>query len=280
MATPRKAAPGGIGETVRTIIYAIVIALVVRTFAFEPFNIPSSSMVPTLLVGDYLFVSKYSYGYSTYSLPFGFDLFDGRVFGQTPKRGDVVVFKMPNRSSTDYGENFIKRTIGLPGDRIRVTNGLLYINDEPVKIEPALLKYAGDVYTQHLIETLPNGVRHNIDKTSDHGFYNDWPTRDVEQWALNPASAQAFEQDFKATLVTARDDPSKLDVKVPDGEFLMMGDNRDNSSDSRFWGYVPAKNLVGHAEILFFSTNGTAALWEVWKWPWAIRWSRLLNGVH
>ena len=113
-------------ETVRTVLYAVLIAVVVRTFAYEPFNIPSGSMYPTLMVGDYLFVSKFSYGYSKYSLPYGLDLFSGRVFSDSPERGDVAVFKLPRDNSTDY----IKRIVGLPRDRIQVKDGVLYINGE------------------------------------------------------------------------------------------------------------------------------------------------------
>src|SRR6059058_5626592 len=123
----KKKASGGALETVKTIVYAVLIALVVRTVAYEPFNIPSGSMVPTLLVGDYLFVSKFSYGYSRYSLPLGLPLFSGRIFFHSPERGDVVVFKLPTDNSTDY----IKRVIGLPGDHIQMKNGILYINDQP-----------------------------------------------------------------------------------------------------------------------------------------------------
>src|SRR5499433_2906426 len=128
----RQEKAGGWGETIRTVVYAVLIALVIRTFAFEPFNIPSGSMIPTLLVGDYLFVSKYSYGYSKHSFPFSLGFFSGRIFGHSPERGDVAVFKYPGdqgqgANRTDY----IKRIVGLPGDRIRVTNGILQINGKP-----------------------------------------------------------------------------------------------------------------------------------------------------
>ena len=123
----------GIVETLRTLIYAVLIALVIRTVGFEPFNIPSGSMIPTLLVGDYLFVAKYSYGYSKYSIPMGPPIFKGRIFGALPDRGDVAVFKLPSDNSTD----FIKRVIGLPGDRIQVINGILHINEQPVLKQPS-----------------------------------------------------------------------------------------------------------------------------------------------
>src|SRR6201984_1637768 len=121
----------GVGETIRVVIHALLIALVIRTFLFQPFNIPSGSMKATLLVGDYLFVSKYSYGYSHYSLPLSPPLFSGRIFGAEPQRGDVVVFRLPKDGTTDY----IKRVIGLPGDRIQMIDGLLHINGVPVKRE-------------------------------------------------------------------------------------------------------------------------------------------------
>jgi signal peptidase I len=232
---------GGIAETVRTIAYAALIALVVRTFLFEPFNIPSGSMLPTLLIGDYLFVSKYSYGYSKHSFPFSPDLFSGRALGGQPERGDVAVFKLPSDNSTDY----IKRVIGLPGDRILVRDGILHINGVAVtrqKIEGEDPNApGGTIY----LETLPNGITHRIREVGDNEFGDH--TREYV---------------------------------VPPGHFFVMGDNRDNSQDSRFIGPIPAENLVGRAEILFFSVDGSAALWEVWRWPMAIRWSRLLNMVE
>ena len=241
---------GGIGETVKTIVYAVLIALVVRTVAFEPFNIPSKSMVPTLLVGDYLFVSKYSYGYSRHSLPLSPHLFDGRVMEKTPKRDDVAVFKLPTDNRTDY----IKRIIGLPGDHIQVVHRVLYINGRPVE-RKQIADYTdrdprGDsqIYNQ-FVETLPNSRTHLIlEHPGSEGQADNTP-----------------------------------EYVVPAHHYFMMGDNRDNSQDSRYLnavGYVPAENLVGRAEIIFFSTDGTAALWELWKWPWAIRWDRFFTLIH
>ena len=253
MASSRRKS-GSIRETFWTVVYAIAIAIVVRTFAFEPFNIPSGSMIPTLLVGDYLFVSKYSYGYSRHSLPFGLPLFEGRIFGHQPERGDVAVFKTPSDNRTD----FIKRVIGLPGDHIRLDHGVLQINGKPVERKqiddyvttartcgPGLSDDRSVIRVTRYIETLPGGMAHPIIlcRGDDAG------------------------------------DETTDEFVVPPDHYFMMGDNRDDSADSRYFGYVPAENLVGRAEILFFSADGSAALWEVWKWPWAIRWSRFFGVI-
>ena len=157
---------GGFGETVRTVLIAVVIAFVVRTFAYEPFNIPSGSMVPTLLVGDYLFVSKFSYGYSRYSVAFGLPIFDGRIFGNEPERGDVIVFKLPSDPSTDY----IKRLIGLPGDRVQMIEGVLHLNGEPVPrqlvgdyVQPGRLSAPARRYEM----VLPGGRTHSVVERGD-----------------------------------------------------------------------------------------------------------------
>jgi signal peptidase I len=240
---------GGFAETIRTVVYAVIIALVVRTFAFEPFNIPSSSMEPTLLVGDYLFVSKYSYGYSRYSLPWGLPAFEGRILNSEPERGDVVVFKLPRDNETDY----IKRLIGLPGDRIQVIRGILHINGEAVKREePSRAADADDAqvarWVKEFVETLPNGRQHLIQEMSDSASHDN--TREFV---------------------------------VPAEHFFFMGDNRDRSLDSRATdavGFVPVANLVGRAEFLFFSHNGTGRFWEIWRWPQMIRFGRIFQGVE
>lgn len=238
----------GFIETVKTIFYALLIALGIRTFLFEPFNIPSASMVPTLLVGDYLFVSKFTYGYSFASLPYGLKLFQGRVAASAPERGDVVVFKLPRDDKTDY----IKRVIGLPGDRIRVTAGVLHINGAAVGLR-RLPDFVDDDrgfamrYAQ-FVETLPGGREHRILKVNNEGFFN-----------------------------------NTQEYVVPPAHFFAMGDHRDNSQDSRDLqsvGFVPFENIVGRAQILFFSTDGTANFFLPWTWFTAARYSRLLDAVR
>lgn len=234
----------GFGETVKIVIQALLLALIVRTFLFQPFNIPSGSMKETLLIGDYLFVSKYAYGYSRYSFPFGPNLFEGRIWAAEPERGDVVVFKLPRDNSTDY----IKRVIGLPGDQIQITDGVLSINGTEVEHEK-IGDWVDDdgVRYDEIEETLPNGVSYT---TLDRG-------------AGSLDNTQVYE--------------------VPAGHYFMMGDNRDNSTDSRVLGavgYVPFENLVGRAEVIFFSVEDGARAWEFWRWPWTVRWNRMFTSVE
>jgi signal peptidase I len=234
-------------ETLRTVVIAVLIAVGVRTFAYEPFNIPSSSMEPTLLVGDYLFVSKLSYGYSRHSLPYGVPLFSGRIFFSEPEVGDVAVFAYPVDNETDY----IKRIVGLPGDKIEVREGILHINDEPVKREllsASEVTELGYQSTQGLLyyETLPNGRRHLIRELGDRQTYDNWGPEIVRE-----------------------------------GHFFAMGDNRDNSLDSRAnVGHVPFENLVGRAKILFFSHEGSEPWWKFWTWPGSIRFSRIFDAIE
>ena len=237
-------------ETVKTIVYALLIALVIRTFLFQPFNIPSGSMENTLLVGDYLFVEKFAYGYSRYSFPFGFPPFSGRAFGTGPQRGDVVVFKMPNAESPDYMKDFIKRVIGLPGDRVQMINGQVLLNGKPVP------KLHADDYVE----------------TDIYGGVNNVPRyREVL-----PGGKSYFVLD---RIPEGPSDNTPVYV-VPPRHYFMMGDNRDNSADSRAdVGYVPAENIEGRAVLIFFSTDGSAQWWEIWKWPWSIRYDRLLTVI-
>ncbi len=239
-------------DTIVVILQALAIALVVRVFFYQPFNIPSGSMKETLLVGDYLFVSKLSYGYSRYSFPFSPGLFSGRIFSGEPQRGDVAVFKLPRDNSTDY----IKRVIGLPGDEIEMRAGKLFINGAAIpKVPLGSFQSIDDDGTSRTVpsftETLPNGVSYTVLDAEPNGPFD----------TVGP-------------------------YKVPDGHYFMMGDNRDNSTDSRaLWavGYVPYENLIGRAEIIFFSAAvdepGAMEWTSPWRWPFDIRWSRFFNLV-
>ncbi|MDD9877245.1 MAG: signal peptidase I [Magnetovibrio sp.] len=239
---------GGWKDTLKTVVIAVAIAMVIRTVAYEPFNIPSGSMKPTLLVGDYLFVSKFSYGYSRYSLPFGLPLIPGRVWFSEPERGDVAVFKLPSDNSTDY----IKRIVGLPGDKLQVKGGILHVNGKAVG-----RRHAGEHVERNewsaqfqriprFIETLPGGREHYILEETDSGYGDN---TDV--------------------------------YVVPEGHYFGMGDNRDRSKDSRYLddvGFIPRENLVGRAEFLFFSVDGAA--WKFWEWPSSLRLSRFFEGIE
>ena len=277
-ATTRK--KEGAWETVKTIFWALVIAMAFRSILYQPFSIPSGSMKPTLLVGDYLFVSKYAYGYSRYSVPFSPDLWDGRIWGELPERGDVVVFKRPGadtcsegpvefgarigtalfsmvglaRPMRDPGDciDYIKRVIGLPGDRIQMIGGVLHINGQAVGMEQAAdfieikgldgeafslqgcrnepVPQGGACAHHAWVETLPNGVGHLVLDMGEQS-QDDTPVFTVEP-----------------------------------GHIFFMGDNRDNSVDSRFpdVGQVPLENLIGRAEVVARSSAG--AFWQVWKW--------------
>ncbi|WP_037493223.1 signal peptidase I [Sneathiella glossodoripedis] len=234
------------GETGKTIIYAILIAVVIRTFAFEPFKIPSESMLPTLKIGDYLFVSKYSYGFSKHSFPFSAGPFEGRILEDMPERGDVAVFKKPIGEPIDY----IKRIVGLPGDKLQMINGVLYINGEAV-------------------------VKERIDDYVDRDYYGN--VRRIRRHKETLPGGKSY--------ITIDMNPSgsadNTEVyTVPEGHVFAMGDNRDNSTDSRFLsqvGYIPLENLVGRAEVIFFSVEGDVSIWEIWKLPFATRWERLFN---
>ncbi len=251
--TKRK--EGGIAETIRVIIHALIIALVIRTFLFQPFNIPSGSMKATLLVGDYLFVSKYTYGYSRFSLPLGNNISESLMSGRTPsgwlpQRGDVVVFRLPKDTSVDY----IKRVIGLPGDKIQVIDGQVFINGVAVKREPA----------PPFVEAEEGGP----------------PAAPVKRWKETLDNGVSF---YTLDLVDNGFADNTQVYTVPAGHYFMMGDNRDNSTDSRFLsqvGYVPLENIVGKAQIIFFSVYEGERAWEFWRWPVSVRWSRLFTIVR
>jgi signal peptidase I len=253
-AQPGKAASGGWRETVKTVTVALIIALIVRTFFYQPFSIPSGSMKSTLLVGDYLFSSKLSYGYSWASFPLGLVPIKGRWFGAEPKQGDVVIFKLPRDNETDY----IKRVIGLPGDEIVVRHGTVSVNGRVLPQQPAgdySAPEGGGRTKPRFEETLPNGVKHY-----------------VLHWARE----------------------SELDnagpFNVPAGHYFVMGDNRDDSVDSRVQsprygvGYVPYENLVGRAEIVFFSiaVDDLRAFRpsNPATWVSGLRWGRIFSRVR
>ncbi|PHS29308.1 MAG: signal peptidase I [Robiginitomaculum sp.] len=222
----------GWGETVRTIFWALLIAAILRTVLFQPFTIPSESMRPQLLVGDYLVASKYAYGYSRFSLPFSPNIFRGRILAIQPKRGDIVVFKWPRDTKIDY----IKRLIGLPGDTVQVKNGRVFLNGRPLakKLvgDEAIVEHRGGsrVVTRYR-ETMPNGHSYITYNMIDGGRFDNTPV-----------------------------------YRVPPGYYFMMGDNRDNSLDSRDWGFVPAQNLVGRGERILISVNDKFSLVRPWTW--------------
>ena len=237
------------GEIFKTIVFALLIAMVLRIFLFQPFTIPSASMEPNLYEGDYIVVSKWSYGFSKHSIPFSPPLFDGRIMGSAPKRGDIVVFKLPRDNKTD----FIKRVIGLPGDRIQMIANKLYINDKPVQDVVVSEQEINDIFGPRPVtevrETLPEGKSF---MTQDFGAGNDLDDTPV--------------------------------YEVPAGHYFMMGDNRDNSIDSRVEqssgvGMVPAENLVGKAQIILFSWKPGSSLWNPVSW-FNVRLDRFFNVLH
>jgi len=228
-----------------TLFYALVIALIIRTFLIQPFFIPSSSMEPNLLVGDRLFASKFDYGYSKHSFPFSLGPISNRIFSNVPERGDVIIFKPPH-TNLDY----IKRLIGLPGDRIEVRNGNLIINRnsleyENIREDSKVLKNGRVIKINVLKETLPNGISYEI-----YNYLDGSPGDNTKEFV------------------------------VPENHYFFMGDNRDNSNDSRFWGTVEFNRLVGKAQIIFFSTEDGSTILEFWKWPFDIQFNRLLKLIN
>ena len=235
-------------EIVKTIVFALLIALVLRVLLFQPFTIPSASMEPNLYEGDYIVVSKWSYGYSKHSIPFSPPVFEGRIFASEPERGDIVVFKLPRDDRTDY----IKRVVGLPGDRIQMIANVLHINGAPERDVAVNGQDVTNMYGELTVtadETLPGGRTFRI---QDYG-----PGRDLDDTPV---------------------------FEVPAGHYFMMGDNRDNSVDSRVdesmgVGLVPAENLIGKAEIILFSWQPGASLWNPVSWFSKVRPSRFFTDL-
>ena len=236
-------------ENFKTLFYALVIAVIIRSFFFQPFYIPSSSMEPNLLIGDRLFVSKFSYGYSRHSLPFSPKIFKNRILENIPEVGDIIVFKTPADNRTDY----IKRLIGLPGDKIQILEQNLYINEIKVKrkkLENLFKITCGSeiIEVDFYEETLPNGKSH-ISVYRKEG-----------------------------TMINSDE------YVVPKNHYFFMGDNRDCSKDSRFLssvGYVNFNNLVGKAQIIFFSNNKEkSSFYKFWKWKKSLRTSRFFKRIE
>ena len=244
----KKTASGELRETIVVVVEALLIALVFRTFIYQPFSIPTASMQSSLMIGDYFLASKFAWGYGRYSFPFGIVPMTGRVFGGLPERGDIAVF-----FNAPTGEEYVKRVIGLPGDTIQVTDGILNINGTPVERE--LIGQGTDKdssgYTVPVTlytETLPNGVTHTIQEIADNG-----PLDNTGEY------------------------------HVPEGHYFMMGDNRDRSQDSRVLsavGYVPVTNLIGKAEARFFSIVDDIPPWQLWRWWGNVRLDRMFQSVY
>ena len=235
-------------ENIKTLFYALIIAIIIRSLLIQPFYIPSSSMEPNLLVGDRLFVTKYTYGYSKHSFPFSPPIFKNRLLSNDPKRGDVVVFKTPADNRTDY----IKRLIGLPGDEIQFIDSNLYVNNNEIfksKISKDINIYCGNkiIETFYFEESLPNGKKYETVYSKDYSFKN----------------SDKF--------------------KVPDDHYFFLGDNRDCSKDSRFLtsvGYVHKDNLVGKAQFIFFSSDRSiGSIFSFWKWNKSIRFDRFFKKI-
>ena len=237
-------------ENIKTLFYALLIALFIRSFFFQPFYIPSSSMEPNLLTGDRLFVSKYTYGYSRHSLPFSPKIYNKRIFEKTPERGDVIVFKTPADNRTDY----IKRLIGLPGDEIQFIDGNLYLNNNQIlktkkNIKNLKIFCGNDIFDVNAYdEKLPNGVSYTAVYRKEGSFKNS------DKYI------------------------------VPKNHYFFLGDNRDCSKDSRYLnsvGYVEKLNLVGKARMIFFSTNKNKGnIFQIWKWFEIIRWNRFFDIIN
>ena len=262
-------AADSLGEILRTILYAVLIAFAFRTLLFQPFSIPSGSMKPTLLINDYLFVSKYSYGYSKYAVPYGNmlpdSLFGGRILSAEPERGDVIVFRNPANEDQDY----IKRLVGLPGDTIQMQRGVLHVNGAPApqnRIEN-FVERRDPRHTQHCLD---RGVlrRLVLDAETRNAVLRDNAERDC----IKIQMTETLPGGVAHPVLDADGGGGKYDntrrFTVPEGHYFFVGDNRDNSLDSRApiggIGFVPRQNLIGRAEMILLSAEGP--YWQFWSW--------------
>ena len=253
-------------ETFRFLLKLAVVVLILRSFIFAPFSIPSESMLPRLLIGDYLFVSKWNYGYSRWSLPAGVPLIPGRIFGSTPTRGDVVVFRAPEVLDHDV----IKRVIGLPGETVQMRQGVVYLNGKAIP----RLRIADF--------TIPLTANFDAEKCGAPfvDVVNNVQICRYPRFRETPPGGRSYEVLDQAELPD-RDDTGLY--TIPAGHIFVMGDNRDDSGDSRFpapsgMGYVPLENVEGKAVVNFFSTDGNAEWLKPWTWVSAARWSRIGEG--
>jgi signal peptidase I len=278
-----------------TLFYGILIAIIFRSLFLEPFNIPSGSMIPSLHIGDHIFITKWSYGYSRYSFPFGsWKLWNGRVFGKTPKLGDVIVFRNPANESLDY----VKRLVGLPGDTIQVKKGRLYINGEMVERKDP---------RPYVVATLPRSLR-------SVGYYRDnMMVKGNKIWVDNEPAKFNYTIEYKSddlcrhnegmcgvfdateytevlpngvehSIIEFTDSgpmDNTAEYMVPEKHLFFMGDNRDNSNDSRAdVGYVPMDNVLGRVWAVWYSHNYAAPMLAVWNWNSKMRWDRFGKGIH
>jgi signal peptidase I len=266
---PRRDRPKREGGVIRWLLSFAILAWILRSFIVASFSIPSGSMLPTIYIGDYLFVAKWPYGYSRFSFPLGIPSFDGRIFGDLPERGDVVVFRPPGEDV-----DFIKRVIGLPGDTIEVRDGMLVLNGRPIP--------------RRSIGNVPVSISDNSPcRVVPPASEMIGSTPDGDPACMFPAYLETLPGGRTYVVLDQIDDPRIDDmapVRVPEDHLFLMGDNRDDSLDSRFApmeggiGFVPLENLVGRAMTIFWSTDGSANYWKPWTWFSALRTDRIGNG--
>jgi signal peptidase I len=261
----------GPGALLRLVLSVLLIAWVIRSFVFAPFSIPSGSMLPTLFIGDYVMVAKWPYGFSRHSFPWGFPSFDGRLFGNIPERGDVVVFRAPGSD-----EDFVKRVVGVPGDRIAVQSGMLIINGRPIPRQPQ------GTFEMPISANSPCRVVGGASQMIVQGD-------DGKPACLYPVYSETLPGGRTYQVIDQVENPRADEVPatvVPAGHLFLMGDNRDDSLDSRFSveeggiGFVPVENLIGRATFIFWSTDGTADYAKPWTWFSALRGNRIATGFN